>query len=119
MNELQNSGLFGCSKKMVKNELISFGRNVTIRRSKQFDHLCNLLHVLIIDKGCCNDMIIDLRICYYNNLERIVVKKNSLQNLNSLVISNNPQLESIETKDGDYETGAFWNVKSVEITSIF
>ena len=121
MNELQNSGLFGCSKKMVKNELTSFGRNVTIRRSKQFDLLCNSLRVLIIDKKCCNDLVIDLKICNYEYLESIVVNKNSLKNLKSLVISNNPQLKSIETKNSysEFGTGAFNNVKIVEISSIF
>ena len=59
-------------------------------------------------------------------LETIVIKKNSLKNLNSLVISNNPQLSSIVTEDGEEWNSelqsfnaACENVKSVEITSIF
>ena len=52
-------------------------------------------------------------------LESIVIKKNSLRNLNSLVISNNPQLSSIETEDSEWETGIFYYVKNVEISSIF
>ena len=54
------------------------------------------------------------------------MKKNSLKNLNSLVISNNNELESIEIEDGqnwDKENktwyAPFENVKSVEISSIF
>ena len=92
---------------------------MTIRRSKQFDYLCNSLHVLIIDKKCCNDLRINLKICNYEYLESIVVNKNSLKNLNRLVISNNPQLKSIGTKDDEFFSGAFENVKIVEITSIF
>ena len=55
-------------------------------------------------------------------LESLVFKKNSLKNLNSLVISNNPQLNNIEIEDGDgYPdyTGACFNVKNVEFSSIF
>ena len=68
----------------------------------------------------------DLTISYDPCLESVVIKKNSLKNLNSLVISNNPQLSSIETEDGaggysddSRNTGAFYYVKSVEISSIF
>ena len=69
----------------------------------------------------------DLTISYDLCLESVVIKKNSLKNLNSLVISNNPQLSSIVTEDGDggwsgndsRNTGAFYYVKSVEISSIF
>ena len=53
------------------------------------------------------------------------MKKDSLKNLNSLVISNNSELESIVTKNGNggwsdesKNTGAFYYVKSVEISSI-
>ena len=55
-------------------------------------------------------------------LETIVIKKNSLKNLNSLVITNNTQLSSIVTEDGqgypDYP-GVGYYVKSVELSSIF
>ena len=72
-------------------------------------------------------MKIDLKICGFENLKKLIVKKNSLMNLNSLVISNNSELESIVIEDGDggwsrndsRNTGAFYYVKSVEITSIF
>ena len=50
----------------------------------------------------------------YPNLEKIVVKKYSLQNLNSLKICNNEKLKTIEI-----ENGAFRNVKNVVIESIF
>ena len=54
------------------------------------------------------------------------MKKDSLKNLNSLVISNNEELESIVIEDGqDWDSknetfyAPFEKVKSVEITSIF
>ena len=60
------------------------------------------------------------------HLKKLTVKKNSLKNLESLVISNNEELESIVIKDGDggyYDesknTGFGYYVKSVKISSIF
>ena len=59
-------------------------------------------------------------------LESLVFKKNSLKNLNRLVISNNSELKSMEIEDGqgygyfeDTYYAPFENVKSVEISSIF
>ena len=62
----------------------------------------------------------------YPNLEKIVVKNNSLKNLNSLKICNNEKLKTIEIEDGKewgedgewYNNGAFMNVKNVIIESI-
>ena len=76
---------------------------------------------LVIEEGCGNELKIDLKICGFENLKKLIVKKDSLKNLNSLVISNNSELESIVTEDGIFlglSIGAFWNVKSVEISSI-
>ena len=81
---------------------------------------------LVIEEGCGNDLKIDLKICGFENLEKLIVKKNSLMNLNSLVILNNSEMESIEIEDGDggysdesMNTGVGYNIKSVEISSIF
>ena len=64
----------------------------------------------------------DLQLCGFVNLERIVVKKNSLKDLNSLTISDNPVLKSVEIENAkrgnSYRCGAFRNVKSVIITSM-
>ena len=55
----------------------------------------------------------------YPNLQSIVVKKNSLQNLNLLNICNCEKLKTIETEDcDDWGDGAFFNVKNVIIESI-
>ena len=72
-----------------------------------------------MNEGLCNSMRGNLSISDNPCLETIVIKKNSLKNLNSLVISNNPQLSNIVTEDGEWGTCAFENVKSVEISSIF
>ena len=75
---------------------------------------------MIIGEGCFNEVKDDLVIENYPNLEKIVVKKNSLKNLNSLKICNNEKLKTIEIEDGNEwkEVGAFWNVKNVIIESI-
>ena len=68
----------------------------------------------------CNEYKDDLVIENYPNLEKIVVKKGSLKNLNSLKICNNEKLKTIEIEDGEEweENGAFYNVKNVIIESI-
>ena len=120
VNELQNSGLFGCSKKIVKkdiNDLVK--RQLVIRKNRHLSQLNQLVSVLEFAENCCNDLRIDLKICVYNNLERIVVKKNSLQNLKRLTISNNPQLNRIEIDIGDSLFGsAFCYVKIVDMLSM-
>ena len=62
----------------------------------------------------------DLVIENYPNLEKIVVKKNSLRNLSSLKICNNELLKTIDIEDGEMwkKDGAFQNVKNVIIESI-
>ena len=75
---------------------------------------------LEIGEGCLNEVKDDLVIENYPNLEKIVVKKNSLKNLNSLKICNNEKLKIIEIEDCDEfkEDGAFYNVRNVIIESI-
>ena len=81
---------------------------------------------LVIEEGCGNELKEDLKICKLDHLKKLTVKRNSLKNLNSLVITNNSELESIEIEDGQpYDSknetyyAPFENVNSVEISSIF
>ena len=81
---------------------------------------------LVIEEGCGNELEEDLKICGFENLKKLIVKKNSLKNLNSLVISNNDELNSIEIEDchgWDYKNKTYYapfeNVKIVEIASMF
>ena len=81
---------------------------------------------MIIGKGCFNGIKDNLVIENYPNLEKIVVRMNSLMNLNSLKICNNEKLKTIEVEDGEewqedgkwYANGAFYYVKNVIIESI-
>ena len=67
---------------------------------------------MIIGERCLNEVKDDLVIENYPNLEKIVVKKKSLNNLNSLKICNNDKLKTIEIEDGCFE-----NTKKCELTS--
>ena len=78
----------------------------------------DLIKELVIGENCLNEWKDDLIIQNYSNLESIVVKKNSLRNLNSLKICNCEKLKSIEIEDGDWRNDAFSNVKNVIIESI-
>ena len=74
---------------------------------------------IIIKEGRCNSKRNDLIIVNYPYLESIHVEKRSLQNLRSLVISDNPLLSNISFRDNeDYDDSAFMNVKNVTISSI-
>ena len=68
---------------------------------------------MIIEEGFGNDYYGNLVIQNYPNLQSIVVKKNSLQILNSLKICNCEKLKKIEIEDG-----AFEYVKNIIIESI-
>ena len=72
---------------------------------------------MIIEEGFGNDYYGNLVIENYPNLQSIVVKKNSLKNLNSLRICNCDKLKTIEIEDDDISF-AFFNVKYVCIESI-
>ena len=54
---------------------------------------------MIIEEGFGNDYYGNLRIENYPNLQSIIVKKNSLQNLNSLKICNCEKLKTIEIEE--------------------
>lgn len=76
---------------------------------------------IYVASGLCNSMRGDFHIENYANLVYIIVKPESLMNLNSLIISNNPLLYSIATNNNynNNPVGAFHNVKTVEISRLF
>ena len=71
------------------------------------------LQLIQIGERCLNQVKEDLVIENYPNLEKIIVKKNSLENLNSLKICDNEKLKTMKIEDG-----AIYNVKNVIIESI-
>ena len=75
---------------------------------------------MIIEEDFGNFYFGNLVIKNYPNLQSIVVKKSSLNNLNSLKICNCEKLKTIEVEDSDRwrNNGAFSNVKKLIIESI-
>ena len=73
---------------------------------------------MIIEEDYGNDYYGNLIIQNYPNLQSIIVKKNSLRNLNSLKICNCEKLKNIEIEDGDNgNDAALHDVKNVKIES--
>ena len=78
-----------------------------------------------IGENCCNELKC-FELIGFAHLKKLILHKNSLKNLNSLVISNNKKLEIIKIEDGERgwsgdesrNTGVCYNVKNVEISSI-
>ena len=103
-----------------------FGKNcdfedrIVVENNCKIDDLRihDLIKELEIGEGYLNEVEDNLVIENYLNLEKIVVKNHSLQNLNSLKICNNEKLKTIEIEDGGWNSGAFMNVKNVIIESI-
>lgn len=95
-----------------KNELLGLLNDEDIKRN---------VKELVICEGCCNDMRNDLILSGFVNLERIVFKRYSLQNLNSLKIIDNIALKIIDIEDergGNTSYGSCINVKSVILESM-
>ena len=83
------------------------------------------LEELEIGENCCNDLKC-FKLIGFDRLKKLTLHKNSLKNLDSLVISNNNELEIIEIEDGEYgygdesrDTGVCYYAKNVELSSIF
>ena len=72
---------------------------------------------LRIMEGCGNELKDALEISGFEKLQSIYVYRNSLRNLSSLRIKNNPQLSLIEIQNGYYNSSTFENVETVEISS--
>ena len=93
---------------------------IEIKNEEDCLEIHDLIKELEIGEECFNKWKCDLVIENYPNLEKIVVKKNSLRNLNSLKICNNEKLKTIEIEDNeDGRKSAFKNVKALTIESIF
>ena len=98
---------------MINDEIDSISFKNAIIQPFELPGFAKDIKEMIIEEEFGNDYFGNLVIANYPNLEKIVVKKNSLQNLNSLKICNNDKLNTIEIK-----AFAFRNVKNAIIESI-
>ena len=125
MKEKNKKSVVDNSKPIVLLEMRISTGNDLIRLLNDEGRRKNIFN-LVIEGDCGNELETDLKICGLEHLKKLIVKENSLKNLNSLIISNNDELEIIEIEDGQLydnknETyyAPFENVKIVEISSIF
>ena len=73
---------------------------------------------MIIEYEFGNDYFGNLIIQNYPNLQSIIVKKKTLQNLNSLKICNCDKLKTIETENGEGNDSSFVFLQKLVIESI-
>ena len=118
----------------LKNQIISQLNPISCYGSLTIssDSDCNKLYQngwtsITVNEGYCNSITTNLIISDYSCLETLYFKTNSLKNLNSVVIKDNPLLRHISVYSGDggwsgndsRNTGTFYYVKSVTLSSIF
>ena len=85
-----------------------------------------IVQVIVIKENCGNEMKDDLAFCDFEELNSIIVEKNALKNVKSLIIADNPCLRMIKTETGDggwksgdsRNTGAFYNTRNITIDSL-
>ena len=115
-NESFNYWTGQCNKKrviekpVIKRIHISMTVKLVQMRIKTSEELISLLNdkqkkesvsELIIEEGCGNDLKIDLSLSGFDNMESLIVKRDSLKFLKSLIISKNDKLKTIQTEKGN------------------
>lgn len=116
-----------CLKKGKKDDNQHNGKDLVV----YLDSDCSKLLItgwktITVNEGLCNAMTSELIISGYSYLESFVVKKNSLINLNALIIADNPSLTTLDVRDGEADFDkekttwkiAFFQVKRVAIASL-
>ena len=79
----------------------------------------NLIKELVIGNDCLCNTQCHLIINNYPTLEKIWIKRNDLDKIESLTICDNEQLKEIVVEDGTEKDGIFNNVKSVVLKGLF
>ena len=100
-------------------------KRIRIERELKEEDIHFGLEEIEIGKDCL-DNIECFKLIGFDRLKKLILHKNSLKNLDSLVISNNNELTIIEIEDGEdrsfdesRNTGVCYNVKNVKVSSIF
>ena len=74
---------------------------------------------LVIGEGCGNELRRDLRLSDYSNLKELLILSNSVRNLKSLTISNNPCLSVVVIGGSDSDKdGCLEIVETTELSSM-
>lgn len=91
---------------------ISLRDNIIVKNEFDFKNIPKKVRSIIITENVLNNLDIEWKVSDYSNLKKLVIKAESLQNIKSLVVCNNPVLTSIRI-----EKQAFYNTINLKLNS--
>ena len=86
--------------------------NIIVKNEFDFKNIPKKVRSIIITENVLNNLDIEWKVSDYSNLKKLVIKAESLQNIKSLVVCNNPVLTSIRI-----EKQAFYNTINLKLNS--
>ena len=86
--------------------------NITVKNEFDFKNIPKNVKSITIAENILNNLDIEWKVSDYSNLEKLVIKAGSLQNIKSFVVCNNPVLTSIRI-----EKQAFYNTINLNLKS--
>ena len=91
---------------------ISLRDNIIVKNEFDFKNIPKKVKSITIAENVLNNLDVEWKVSDYSNLETLVIKAGSLQNIKSLVVCNNPVLTSIRI-----EKQAFYNTINLKLNS--
>ena len=91
---------------------ISLRDNIIVKNEFDFKNIPKKVRSIIIAENVLNNLDTEWKVSDYSNLKKLVIKAESLQNIKSLVVCNNPVLTSIRI-----EKQAFYNTINLKLNS--
>ena len=91
---------------------ISLRDNIIVKNEFDFKNIPKKVRSITIAENVLNNLDIEWKVSDYSNLKKLVIKAESLQNIKSLVVCNNPVLTSIRI-----EKQAFYNTINLKLNS--
>ena len=91
---------------------ISLRDNIIVKNEFDFKNIPKKVRSIIITENVLNNLDTEWKVSDYSNLKKLVIKAESLQNIKSFVVCNNPVLTSIRI-----EKQAFYNTINLKLNS--
>ena len=91
---------------------ISLRDNIIVKNEFDFKNIPKKVKSITIAENVLNNLDTEWKVSDYSNLKKLVIKAESLQNIKSLVVCNNPVLTSIRI-----EKQAFYNTINLKLNS--
>ena len=86
--------------------------NIIVKNEFDFKNIPKKVRSIIITENVLNNLDTEWKVSDYSNLKKLVIKAESLQNIKSFVVCNNPVLTSIRI-----EKQAFYNTINLKLNS--